>query len=57
VLLRFETPRGREFEKYSKHPHDVHLAPEIKTIDDEIAECAQKMDRRGLTAPVPAVKK
>ncbi len=42
---------------YVHNVHDVHLALEIKTIDDEIAECTQKMDRRGLTAPVPAVKK
>ena len=52
-----KTKRNSLFEKYSKHPQDVHLALEIKTIDDEIAECIQKMDRRGLTAPVPAVKK
>ncbi len=52
-----KTKRTSLFEKYSKHPHDVHLALEIKTIDDEIAECTQKMDRRVLTAPVPAVKK
>src|SRR6266481_1591203 len=32
------------------------LALEIKTIDDEIAECTQK-DRKGLTAPVPAFEK
>ena len=47
-----KTKRNSLFEKYSKHPHDVHLALEIKTIDDEIAECTQKMDRK-----VPAVKK
>jgi len=52
-----KTKRNSLFEKYSKHPQDVHRALEIKTIDDEIAECVQKMDRRGLTAPVPAVKK
>ncbi len=52
-----KTKRTSLFEKYSKHPHDVHLALEIKTIDDEIAECTQKIDRRGLTAPVPAVEK
>ena len=47
-----KTKRNPLFEKYSKHPHAVHLALEIKTIDDEIAECTQKMDRK-----VPAVKK
>jgi hypothetical protein len=33
------------FEEYSKHPHDLHLAREIKTIDDEIAECTHKMEQ------------
>ena len=42
-----KTKRNSLFEKYSRRPHDVHLALEIKTIDDEIAECTQKMDRKG----------
>jgi hypothetical protein len=29
--------RNSLFHEYSKHPHDLHLALEIKTIDDEIA--------------------
>ena len=41
-----KTKRNSLFEKYSKHPHDVHLALEIKTIDYEIAEFTQKMDRK-----------
>ena len=39
-----KTKRNSLFEKYSKHPHDVHLALEIKIIDDEIAECNRKME-------------
>ena len=39
-----KTKRNALFDEYSKHPHDVHLALEIKTIDDEIAECTQKME-------------
>ena len=35
--------RNSLFEKYSRSPHDVHLALQIKTIDDEIAECTAKM--------------
>jgi hypothetical protein len=34
--------RDSLFEEYAKRPQDCHLALEIKTIDDEIAECNQK---------------
>jgi hypothetical protein len=34
--------RDSLFEKYTKRPQDYHLALEIKTIDDEIAECNRK---------------
>jgi hypothetical protein len=34
--------RDSLFEEYTKRPQDYHLALEIKTIDDEIAECNQK---------------
>src|SRR6267143_1373912 len=34
--------RDSLFQKYTKHPNDYHFALEIKTIDDEIAECVQK---------------
>jgi hypothetical protein len=37
--------RNSLFHEYSKHPHDLHLALEIKTIDDEIAEYTQKMEQ------------
>jgi hypothetical protein len=37
--------RNSLFDEYSKHPHDLHLALEIKTIDDEIAECTHKMEQ------------
>ncbi|PYU09890.1 MAG: hypothetical protein DMG37_22060 [Acidobacteria bacterium] len=39
-----KTKRNSLFEKYSKHPHALHLALEIKLIDDEIAECTLKME-------------
>ena len=39
-----KTKRNSLFEKYSKHPHALHLALEIKIIDDEIAECTLKME-------------
>jgi len=34
--------RDSLFQKYTQHPNDYHFALEIKTIDDEIAECVQK---------------
>ena len=37
--------RDSLFDKYAKHPQDVHLALEIKTIDDEIAECIQHLEQ------------
>ena len=37
--------RNSLFEEYSKHPQDLHLALEIKTIDDEIAEYTQKIEQ------------
>ncbi len=46
------------FEKYSEHPIDLHLALEIKTIDDEIAECTENLvQERRSGRPVSPVKK
>jgi hypothetical protein len=36
------TKRDRLFKEYVKRSEDCHLALEIKTIDDEIAECNPK---------------
>jgi hypothetical protein len=33
------------FKKYEKSPNDLRLALEIKTIDDQIAECNHQMER------------
>jgi hypothetical protein len=35
--------RNALFKKYSQSPHDHHLSLEIKEIDDEVAECTNKM--------------
>jgi hypothetical protein len=50
--------RDSLFATYTKHPHHVHLAREIKAIDDEIAECTQHMEqeRRSERAASPAAK-
>jgi len=37
------TKRDLLFRKYSRNPHDLNLALEIKTIDDEVAECTDKL--------------
>ena len=33
------------FKRYQRNPHDLRLALEIKSIDDQIAECTQQMQR------------
>jgi len=33
------------FKRYAKNPNDLRLALEIKSIDDQIAECTQQMQR------------
>lgn len=49
--------RDSLFRKYSRSPHDLELALEIKKIDDEIAEYTDKMRRETLsdrkTKPLP----
>ena len=37
-----KTKRDSLFKEYAKRPQEYHLASEIKTIDDEIAECNRK---------------
>jgi hypothetical protein len=41
--------RNLLFKKYSRNPHDLELALEIKKIDDEIAECTDQMRRENLS--------
>ena len=40
--LALRKKRDSLFKEYTKRPHEYQLALEIKTIDDEIAECSQK---------------
>jgi hypothetical protein len=35
--------RNSLFQRYSRNPNDLQLAVEIKTIDDEIADCMEKL--------------
>ena len=45
--------RDSLFDQYMKHPNDYRFAREIKTIDDEIAECTEK--EKKLVAPRKAM--
>lgn len=33
------------FDRYEKNPNEVHLVLEIKSIDDEIAQCREQMEK------------
>jgi len=56
--------RDSLFETYAKDPQNIHLASEIKAIDDEIADCTQhieqerRAEQRASVAPkaVPTLK-
>jgi hypothetical protein len=37
--------RNSLFETYAKNPQNFHLAREIKSIDDEIADCTQHVEQ------------
>ncbi len=37
--------RNSLFETYAKNPQNIHLAREIKSIDDEIADCTQHVEQ------------
>ncbi len=55
------TKRDALFKTYSQPPHDFDLARQIKKIDDEVAECTDKMsqeklsERKSKPLSVPAV--
>ena len=36
------------FKRFERNPSDLRLALEIRTIDDQIAECTQQMERENL---------
>ena len=43
---QLKVKRNLLFERYLEHPMDAHLAIEIKTIDDQIAEHTNRADRK-----------
>jgi hypothetical protein len=52
--------RNALFKKYSQNAHDLDLALQIKKIDDEVAECTDKMtdvilaERKSKSLPNPS---
>jgi hypothetical protein len=40
-----KSKRNALFETYTKDPQNIHLAREIKSIDDEIADCTQHVEQ------------
>jgi hypothetical protein len=51
--------RNALFETYTRDPQNIHLAREIKSIDDEIADCTQHVEqerRAEQRAASPATK-
>ena len=52
--------RDALFKKYSQAPHDLDLAQQIKKIDDEVAECTDRMtevklsERKSKARPDPS---
>jgi hypothetical protein len=43
--------RNPLFERFEINPHNVRLAMEIKKIDDQIAECTERLTQEQLTRP------
>ncbi len=41
-----KTKRKVLFERFLKSPLDIHLALEIKLIDDQVAECTSQIRRQ-----------
>jgi len=42
--------RASLFKKYSQNPENLDLALQIRKIDDEIAECTDKMSKETLSS-------
>ncbi len=45
-LEELRAKRNLLFERFAKHPTDIHLAIEIKSIDDQIAESVLNCSRQ-----------
>jgi len=53
-LQELKTEREPLFRRLASNPTEIHLALEIKIIDDQIAECTrliQNSKRRGISSP------
>jgi hypothetical protein len=47
IKLDLTAQRRPSAERFEKNPHHLHLALEIKAIDDKIAECDQSIRQAG----------
>jgi hypothetical protein len=54
-----KTKRNALFETYTKDPQNLHLAREIKALDDQIADCTQhvEQERRAEQRATPPTSK
>jgi hypothetical protein len=43
---KLKAKRQQLFERFSKNPRDIHLAVEIKLLDDQLAELTRQLDRK-----------
>jgi hypothetical protein len=43
---KLKAKRQQLFERFSKNPRDIHLAVEIKLLDDQLAELTPQLDRK-----------
>ena len=46
---QLKAKRDPLFERYLKHPNDTRLSLEIKTLDDQVAECNEQLQRERKT--------
>jgi hypothetical protein len=47
---KLKAERSLLFERFLKTPQDIRLAPEIKLMDDQIAECTSQITWKRETA-------
>jgi hypothetical protein len=43
---KLKAKRDQLFERFSKNPRDIHLAAEIRLLDDQLAEFTRRHDEK-----------
>jgi len=46
VREQLKVKRTEIFDRFVKNPNDIHLAIEIKLLDDEMLDCAEHRQRK-----------